>query len=184
MIHPAPKPEPRSPRKATRVNPISTKQREKFAARGITNPFCSILPSDSQRKTGRKSRPKKRAAKRERNDPARIYGPEEFKRFLHAQACLGCGYNAAVPQQAHRFTGGTGRKGRWQDSIPLCGPHVRPEIGGYAGWVRGCHASYDAAKQSWSRDHNLPARAAWFWGQYLLHCGRSGIDPQTGKSNV
>lgn len=117
-----------------------------------------------------------KAKKRERNDPARIYGPETFVAFLHRQQCLGCGHAGRV-EQAHRFTGGMGRKGSWRETVPLCGPR---NIGGLYPIVRGCHRAYDGAKQSWSCAHNLPARAAWFWQQWLLHCGREGINPQTG----
>lgn len=111
--------------------------------------------------------------KRTESERERIYGPREFVAFLHDSQCLGCGFRGTEIQQAHRFTGGMGRKGRWQDSIPLCGPHYECVEGG--GWVVrfGCHQSYDAAKQSWSRDHNLPARAAFFWESWEKFSGGS-----------
>jgi hypothetical protein len=121
---------------------------------------------------------KARSGKRERNDKARIYGPETFVTFLHQHPCIGCGRPINV-QQAHRFSGGMGRKAGWQDTIPLCGP--RPLD---SGLYCGCHASYDAAKASWSREHNLPARSAWFWSNWRFYCGKLGLNPQTGKVEI
>lgn len=118
----------------------------------------------------------KKPIKKKRRKPSedlRIYGPRDFRDWLHRQACLGCGARENI-QQAHRFTGGMGRKCDWQDTIPLCGPrlvqanqHCHRED--YT--TRGCHESYDRAKQSWSATHNLPARAAHFWEQWLLYQG-------------
>lgn len=162
-ISPAPKPKPAAPKKRTWSSIKPKSHAEKLIAARTLRSSSGAL--------------KKKAKKRDRNDPARIYGPKAFRDFLRAEHCLGCCRRLNI-QQAHRFSGGTGRKDGWQDTIPLCGP--RPLD---AGFYRGCHRSYDGAKQTWSREHNLPARAEHFWNRWLLHCGREGLDPQTGKKS-
>ncbi|MGJ0510234.1 MAG: hypothetical protein ACR652_24580 [Methylocystis sp.] len=153
---------------------ITDKQRAKRLANGEKFISSTIARKSAKRSAVvvafRKSE-KQRKTRVKRQENERKYGPQLFREFLHASQCLGCGTRQNI-QQAHRFTGGMGRKGNWQDTIPLCGPQlVRPNVHDrhedYT--VPGCHASYDAAKQSWSREHNLPARAAFFWTNWERH---------------
>jgi hypothetical protein len=152
---PAPKPSPREKRKPKPLPKLSPKALSRRQSSGIS----------VGAPTAKRSGPIKHK-KRTPDEDLRIYGPRAFRDFLHQHPCLGCGTRENI-QQAHRFTGGMGRKGRWQDTLPLCGPRLT--TGGFSIMVRGCHAAFDAAKQTWSREHNLPGRAAWFWERWQKH---------------
>ena len=134
-------------KRTTRIAKISAKTRAKREANGERYLTSTVARSSlSQRKASpRKPRSKKRASKAE---DTRIYGPELFRAYLHNHACLGCGYRGTQIQQAHRTTGGMGRKSDWTETGPLCGPRViwgepRPVT------TEGCHQAHDSAKRSW-----------------------------------
>lgn len=163
-------PAPAPPLKPQFIAREGAKKKAKREAAGLPIPRSTISKPKSVVKIRGRNAIKKKAAKRERNNPDRIYGPQTFRDFLHAHPCLGC-FGRDWIQQAHRFTGGMGRKGRWQDSVPLCGE--RP-------MAVGCHRRYDDAKATWSRENNLPHRAFLFWSAWTAHCERLSLDPATG----
>lgn len=167
----------------TRKTPL----RKQSAKRAALYPkaFSTIIPKKCSGPVLKKSgKPlKARAKKRDRNDKARIYGPPTFVTFLHAHECLGCGICGEMVQQAHLTNGGTGRKAGWQETVPLCGSWSRWEIRrDKPTWVIrvGCHREYDSAKQS-DFAQKIRALHAQFWARWCLFCGKSGLDPQTGK---
>lgn len=133
-------PKPATPAKAKRIAPISSRQIAKRKASGETF-LSSTIPKKAGGEHSKRPIPKK-AKKRERNDPARIYGPAEFTTHLHRSRCLYCGGSVAI-EQAHMGNGGMGRKSDYRDTGPLCGPHqvTTPGIGSRL--VQGCHRDYD-----------------------------------------
>lgn len=168
---------PAPPRKAKRVKPIRPRTLAKRKAAGERYIHSSIASSSRTPLKKKAVMIRRKSKKRERNDPARIYGPKAFRDFLHSEACLGCGFHRV--EQAHRFTGGTGRKDSWKRTVPLCSPRI---VGGLGGRFEiGCHRRYDEAKKSFAKERSLPARAAQFWNRWLLEAGRLGLDPDTGK---
>lgn len=117
---------------------------------------------------------KKRTAKEDH----RIYGPQEFRDFLHAHACLGCGYKGDAIEQAHIHTGGKGRKDGYQKTAPLCGSRSRWERGRWIITI-GCHKSYDAAKQSWPARMgiDIDVEQDRFWSEWEDHAETLGMEP-------
>lgn len=119
-----------------------------------------------------------RRKKRSRAEDLRIYGPKEFRDFLHASECLGCGYRGLLIQQAHRQTGGVGRKDDWQRTGPLCGPRPSfipsPSGGLLAGHYPGCHTLHDDAKRSWrtGRGETFKAAQEQFFAAWLAFSER------------
>lgn len=171
----AEQPEASLPKKPSAPNRISAK---KLAARiAAGERFISRTVSPS------KKAPKPRAKKRERNDGQRIYGPETFRDFLHAQPCLNCGIRYAI-EQAHMRTGGVGRKDDFDRTGPLCGPHVIVTPGIGEKLVEGCHRDYDRYRLSNTQRAAVRQMQQQFWNRWLLHCGRLGLDPHTGQSAV
>jgi hypothetical protein len=80
--------------------------------------------------------PKKRIAKKLRtpDEDLRIYGPQEFRDWLHAQPCAFC-LTWGV-DQAHATVDGAGRKASWKFSFPACRPHPKKD---HPGMSEGCH---------------------------------------------
>lgn len=71
-------------------------------------------------------KPKRVTWKRTPEEDARIYGPEDFRAWLHQQPCAVCGWigKPEQMQQCHARTGGTGYKAHWTKTFPGCGPHM------------------------------------------------------------
>lgn len=65
---------------------------------------------------------KPKAKKRTPEATERIYGPPQFREWLHNQPCILCGIEGYT-QQCHAQTGGKGRKDDWTRTFPACGPH-------------------------------------------------------------
>jgi hypothetical protein len=59
------------------------------------------------------------AWKRSAEDALRIYGPREFREWLHRQLCAVCGSRIGV-QQMHAKGDGAARKASWLFSFPGC----------------------------------------------------------------
>lgn len=76
--------------------------------------------------------PKKRTAEA----AERIYGPVEFREWLHAQPCMICLADPQYTEQAHAKGDGMGRKASWKFSFPACGPHPLKD---HAKVSEGCH---------------------------------------------
>jgi hypothetical protein len=101
----------------------------------------------SAREVAEATVPKKSARRvkpRTPDEDLRIYGPPEFREWLHAQPCAVCGWQGKPEQmqQCHARTGGTGYKGPWTETFPGCGPHwVRPNGIGikFDLLIEGCH---------------------------------------------
>lgn len=156
---------------------ISAKQRAKREAAGETFLRSTIAPKQprsitSERKPTSKSG-KPRRKKREAEETARIYGPQQFRDWLHRQCCSVCAWQGNT-EQAHAATGGMGRKASWTASLPLCGPH--PTLYGGHGIVEGCHReSHRTGVKSFEAKHgvNLIALAAKTRANYLRESTRS-----------
>lgn len=65
----------------------------------------------------RRTTPPKRK-RRSTAERARVYGPPEFRDWLHAQPCAVSGVRGHI-EQAHAVNGGTGRKADWQFTFPI-----------------------------------------------------------------
>lgn len=110
---PAPKPEPRSPRLAKRIAPISEKQKAKRKARGETFISRTVSPS--------KKAPKARNAKRKASEFQRCYHSVERVEFVQSLPCFATGIkgrsdNAHVVRDGSE---GMGRKGGYRCIAPL-----------------------------------------------------------------
>lgn len=101
--------------------------------------------------------PKPRGAwTRTPEDAERIYGPQEFREWLHRQPCAVCGFQGLPEQmqQAHARTGGTGYKAHWTKTLPMCGPRlerypvVKPA-------VEGCHTESGRGVKSFEKKHRV-----------------------------
>lgn len=117
-------------------------------------------------------KPVKRSAIKKKPRPAkdtdRIYGPPEFREYLHASPCMLCGIQGDMIQQAHIETGGMGRKSGWEKTGPLCGRRVRTILlgGGHVqmtpdSMYESCHKWYDTNKTT-LRDKVVAAQAQFF----------------------
>lgn len=65
----------------------------------------------------------------------RIYGPPEFREWIHARPCLIC-LLPGFTEQAHAKGDGGARKADWTLSFPACGPHPHKDAPGMS---EGCH---------------------------------------------
>lgn len=88
-----------------------------------------------------KTKPPKRRKKRSKSETARIYGPEDFRKWLHQQPCVVCGYQGPEVEAAHTRNGGIGYKASWRHQAPMCGPRLaRTYSEGKPGTlIEGCH---------------------------------------------
>lgn len=156
----------------TELRRISEKrERELRAANNGSLPRSTVSAA-------RKPIAKKRRTKAE---DLRVYGSREFRAFLRSHACLGCGYRGEAIQQAHRTTGGMGRKSGWQETAPLCGPRVvslghTGVRGGVARYL-GCHTLYDDAKRSWRTNtgQTLAQAQREFFAEWEKFSARGGL---------
>jgi hypothetical protein len=65
---------------------------------------------------------------RKRREHARAYGPAERIAWMQSLPCLACGYHGPTRREvAHTRTGGMGRKGDADTTIPLCPPCHRTQ---------------------------------------------------------
>ncbi len=86
----------------------------------------------------------RKAWKRTPDEDARIYGPPEFRTWLHQQPCAVCGWKGRPTQmqQAHAKTGGTSKKDDWTRTLPLCDDHFETvDADGFPSGqiINGCH---------------------------------------------
>ena len=70
-------------------------------------------------RTGVKRKP------RPKSETLRIYGGKKRTLFVKGLACIACGYQGWMVENAHIESGGTGRKADADKIVPLCGPHHR-----------------------------------------------------------
>lgn len=122
-------------------------------------------PSAPQKaKKGRKAIRKKPRTKAE---ATRIYGPEEFRDWIHRQPCAVCGYTGRV-EQAHAKGGGVARKADWTQSFAACGPHLgRGTMTDLGNLVRvrvldleGCHAEqHRVGTKTFEQSHRVSLAA-------------------------
>jgi len=97
--------------------------------------------------------PKRRSA----DEAERIYGPFEFREWLHLQPCAVCGERYDI-EQAHAKTGGTGRKADWMESLPMCGPRLVPTFP--IEFDEGCHRElHRVGVRSFERIHRVKLSA-------------------------
>jgi hypothetical protein len=89
-------------------------------------------------KRGGRIKPKRRPV----SEQERIYGPHEFREWLHDQPCAVCGAWSGHTEQAHVGNEGKSRKAGWRRSIPLCGPRSTP-----------CPGSNPLLSQMWEGCH-------------------------------
>lgn len=156
-------------RRAQRTANATKRKREKaLATLKDRKPLRSSSPSRTA-PPKRKARIVKKA--RPAKETRRIYGPVEFRDYLHRHACLGCGYKGEAIQQAHLRTGGVGRKDDWTRTGPLCGPRLD---GGTM--LVGCHWQHDEAKRSWLTRGGLTFAEAQrqFFAEWEAFAGRFG----------
>lgn len=107
----------------------------------------NLRPEAQRRERMQKSARSLAPQPRTPEEDARIYGPPEFRDWLHAQPCSVCGWRGEPEemQQCHVKTGGTGRKDEWTRTFPGCGPHelrkpstINPGVF-LSATIEGCH---------------------------------------------
>lgn len=62
--------------------------------------------------------PMKRGRKRSAAEQERIYGPRDFRDWLHQQPCVITGTRSNI-EQVHVIGGGVGRKAGWRFTVPM-----------------------------------------------------------------
>lgn len=167
---PAPKPEPRSLAKAKREIPkLSQRQRakrEKNGERFISSTIAKSSLLDPHFRT-RKSIKKKG---RKPSEFARIYGSKSRVAWVKGLACVAHGPTCHGGIEGHHvITGGTARKADAKFIAPLC---------------KGHHGDlHYHGRRTFEKAFGLDliAEAAHTQTLWLLHCGRLGISPESGK---
>lgn len=169
--YPWPKPEPKPP-----------KVRERKPRKPIARQSLQSLSRDGRKwTTAKRSTPVKRKnAKRRVSEFARTYGSRARVRWVKLQFCVcrkaawRAGENCGGPiDNAHIIGGGAGRKADAQFIVPLCRTHH----------TDGPEALHRIGRRRFECVNlvDLTAEAAHTQQLWLLHCGREGLDPVTGK---
>jgi hypothetical protein len=142
--------------------------------------FSSIKPrtfaqakAASARLRAKQKPPKKKAKKRDRNDPARIYGGK-YADWIRSLPCVGCGYQGPAVEAAHTTTGGMGRKADAETLVPLCGPRNISHEWCRSTTLEGCHRlAHRVGHQKLEKVYrvDLKAKAAELWASWQKLAG-------------
>lgn len=130
-----------------------------------------VLAFRQKQQAKAKARGPIKAKKRKPSEFQRIYGGRVRVRWIKAQRCAVRGGACQGPiENAHAVSGGMGRKADAHTILPLCKLHhlILHNIG-----AQSFELHYGV---------RLKSEAAHTHGLWLLHCGRAGLDPETGKA--
>lgn len=121
-------------------------------------PRRASQPKRSAKPIRRSGKPKTKP--RGKDEAERIYGPVEFRVWLHQQPCAVCGFRGEPEQmqQCHAITGGMSRKSDWEKTFPGCGPHWEHDHSATRDCrlVEGCHAEAGRiGVRSFERAHDV-----------------------------
>lgn len=101
----------------------------------------------------RKARTPIKHKPRPKDQTERIYGPQEFRDWLHCEECAVCGSIVAI-EQAHAKGDGVSRKADWTLTFAACGPHY--VLDGGLREVEGCHAEmHRIGVKSFEKKHGV-----------------------------
>lgn len=168
-----PKPPKREPTPRKRIRAESDKHKLKRLSQ-LSGPQRKTIP--------KRSKPIVKINRRRKlSEFARAYGSKQRVAWVRQQGCVVCAVvspiakllkvkQSQVVDNAHTATGGMGYKAGYETIVPLC---------------RKDHIAFDQRIWPLNSEKNrewIKAQAAQTQQRWLLHCGRVGIDPTTGKA--